>query len=165
MAKRSRPRNQRPAKKTTAELIYSTGRGYLQFVIVGHNHQPTGTAYEMSFHLPKRMLLGFALELFLKSWLHEAGVTEADLRDIYGHDIDDLYQDAITNGLPQTSDFDRAVRELGPDHHEFGYRYMHNGSSYDPMDYVAIVQILQELDRVVDTFIGASASYGLTPGH
>lgn len=30
MAKKSRPRNQRPAKKTTSHFIYSTARGYLQ---------------------------------------------------------------------------------------------------------------------------------------
>lgn len=122
MAKKSRPKNQRPARTTTSQFIYSTARGYLQFVVVGHNHQPFGTAYEMSFHLPKRMLLGFALELFLKAWLHHSGTTEGDLRDIYGHDIEDLHQDAIANGLPQTPDFGRLVQELGSDHKDFGYR-------------------------------------------
>lgn len=165
MAKKSRPRNQRPANKTTSHFIYSTARGYLQFVVVCYNHQPLGTAYEMSFHLPKRMLLGFALELFLKAWLHHSGTTEGDLRDIYGHDIEDLYQDAIANGLQQTPDFNRVVQELGFDHKDFGYRYMHDTSQYKPMDYVAVVTILQELDRVVDERIGASAAFGLQPGH
>lgn len=165
MAKKSRPRNQRPANATKSEFIYSTARSYLQFVVVGHNHQPFGTAYEMSFHLPKSMLLGFALELFLKAWLHYSGTTEGDLRDMYGHDIEDLYNDAIANGLPQTADFDRLVQELGSDHKDFGYRYMRDTSQYNPMDYVAVVNILQELDRVVDERIGASAALGLQPGH
>lgn len=112
MAKKNRPKNQRPAKTTTSELSYSTARSFIQFVVVGHNYQPFGTAYEMSFHLPKRMLLVFALNLFLKARIHHSETTKSDLRDIYGHDIEYLYQAAIANDLSQMPGFDRLVQKL-----------------------------------------------------
>jgi hypothetical protein len=72
--------------------IYSTAKGYVQstYLIVTNPQRyqaPDDTTFILSYH----MLLGFAVELYLKAYLMHTGHTEAELRRV-GHNLQKLLE-------------------------------------------------------------------------
>ncbi|WP_342147993.1 hypothetical protein [Methylorubrum sp. SB2] len=120
---------------------------------------------EMTY-LPIHMLLGFSVELYLKSWLCREGIHEDILRKKpYGHDLGNLYKEATSRNLKNISGLDHLVQQLHGPHTDFTYRYFRSDLIFDNTDFRSAFEITDRLDVEVDTHIGASASHGLQPGH
>jgi hypothetical protein len=143
---------------------YSTAKGYVQstYLIVTSPDRfkvPDDTTFILSYHL----LLGFAVELYMKAYLTHTGHTEAELRSgSVRHNLKKLLELSEADGfvLPDAINL---VDYLSDQHGSFEYRYMKPGSSYDIRDQAEVFDELNELDAYVDGQIGASASEGKTP--
>ena len=57
------------------------------------------TGFEIAAPVPVLYLIGHSIELALKSFLLFRGVSEGELRKLYGHDLQAAYDDAVKNGL------------------------------------------------------------------
>lgn len=116
------------------------------------------TTFILSYH----MLLGFAVELYLKAYLAHTGHTEAELRrgDVR-HNLKKLLETSEADGfvLPAATEL---VKYLNDQHGSFEYRYMKPDSSYSIRYQAEVFTELDELDAYIDTKIGASASEGKT---
>lgn len=141
---------------------YSTAKGYAQSayaIITNPLRFSLGddTTFYMSFH----MLLGFALELYLKSVLMSCGCSEAELKkpDIR-HNLNKLAEKCIANGFDHKGA--KYLAEILSEHHKgYGFRYIKPGNEYDRTDITHIFSTFSDLDRTIDSKIGASASKGL----
>lgn len=119
----------------------------------------------ISVSMPIHMLIGFALELYLKAWLLAAGVTSGILRSKeMGHNLQGLYESARSHGMPDTRDMQSLIDLVHKYHAGFDYRYMKEGTNYTLLNYPLCFEILNRLDEEVDGHVGASASLGLTVG-
>lgn len=144
---------------------YSTAKGYLQAAkMVWLSPHRTGPNVYAVF-LPMHLLLGFAAELYLKSWLLETGKTDRELRaNGVRHSLKQLLTDAYAAGLPVDSRLDSLIDKLHKPHEKFEYRYMRSDMKFDGDILPEGFDIFDRLDNVVDTKVGASASHGLVPG-
>jgi hypothetical protein len=147
-----------------AVRIYSTAKGYIQstYLIVTHPGRyqvPDDTTFILSYH----MLLGFAVELYLKAYLTHTGHAEAKLRSgAVRHNLKKLLELSEADGfsLPAAQ---KLVDYLSEQHGSFEYRYMKPGSSYFVRSQAEVFAELDELDTYIDSEIGASTSKGKTP--
>ena len=143
---------------------YSTAKGYIQsaYLIVTNPSRfqaPDDTTFILSYH----MLLGFAVELYLKAYLTHTGHTESELRSgAIRHNLKKLLalSEADSFALPAAT---KLVDYLNDQHGSFEYRYMKPGGSYYIRYQAEVFTELDELDAYVDAEIGASASKGKTP--
>ncbi|HEX7820303.1 MAG TPA: hypothetical protein VF463_06760 [Sphingobium sp.] len=143
---------------------YSTAKGYVQstylIVISADRYKvPDDTTFVLSYHL----LLGFAVELYLKAYLTHTGHTEAELRSgSLRHNLKKLFDLSEADGfaLPAAK---KLVDYLSDQHGSFEYRYMKPSSSYYIRYQADVFAELDELDAYVDGEIGASVSKGKTP--
>jgi hypothetical protein len=111
------------------------------------------------------MLAAFSLELFFKSWLLEAGTPSAEVKK-YGHDLQGLYEKAVKLGFPgNIPNLPETVNLFAGPHKDFSYRYHESNDVFTIPNWINVFPVFDELNRVVDEFIGASASVGLLPGH
>lgn len=114
--------------------------------------------------LPLHMLAGFALELYLKAWLLQAGRSSKEVKN-YRHDIKTLYDHAKMDGLPAIEKLQELKDHFAGPHSDFTYRYIEPGSQMNDTNWTVAFRVFDELNREVDTFLGASAAHGLQPGH
>lgn len=141
---------------------YGTAKGYVQSayaIITNPLRFSLGddTTFYMSFH----MLVGFALELYLKSALMSCGCSEIELKkpDIR-HNLDKLVEKCVASGFDHSGA--KYLAGILSEHHKgYGFRYIKPGNEYDKTDLSQIFSALSDLDRTIDTKIGASASKGL----
>lgn len=113
---------------------------------------------------PRSLLIGFALELYLKACLSHAGTSEGELRSkAFGHNIDRLYAEAVRFRLTDRDEYRILVKQFAARHADFGWRYM-DGGSYSVTNFEYAMTLLDTLDNEVDALIGASASKGLSEG-
>ena len=149
---------------SAAIRTYSTAKGYVQsaYLIVvstGRFRASDDTTFILSYH----MLLGFAVELYLKAYLTHTGHTEAELRSGgVRHNLKKLLELSEADGftLPTVT---KLVDYLNEQHGSFEYRYMIPDGSYFIRYQADVFAELDELDAYVDGEIGASVSSGLTP--
>ena len=114
--------------------------------------------------LPMNMLIGFALELYFKAWLLDAGRPSAKVKAL-SHEITALHNEARIEGLPLIPLLDQLVEALSPGHEDFTHRYINSGDEVSLIKWPLAFAALQDLDTAVDAKIGASASMRLKPGH
>ncbi|HZV57726.1 MAG TPA: hypothetical protein VFF89_08630 [Sphingobium sp.] len=149
---------------SAAIRAYSTAKGYVQsaYLIVvsaGRFRVPNDTTFILSYH----MLLGFAVELYLKAYLTHTGHAEAELRRRgVRHNLKKLLELSEADGftLPTVT---KLVDYLNDQHDSFEYRYTKPDGSYFIRYQADVFAELDELDAYVDGEIGASASKGSTP--
>jgi len=156
----------RAKEKHVSDAIrtYSTAKGYVQssYLIVTSPDRyrvPDDTTFILSYH----MLLGFAVELYLKAYLTHAGHAEAELRSGgVRHNLKKLLELSEEDGfdLPAAK---KLVDYLGAQHGNFEYRYMKPSGSYYVRWQAEVFAELDELDTYVDGEIGASASQARAP--
>lgn len=146
-----------------AEMRYSTARGYMIACKMLFS-SPQRAGREIATILPMHMLAGFALELFLKAWLLKAGLASLDVRGM-GHDIKKLYRRSKEKNLPFVLGLDSVVDALAAPHGDYTFRYMNSSDKMVALGWAGTFPIFDQLDIAVDTFVGASASHGLLPGH
>ncbi|GAP25484.1 MULTISPECIES: hypothetical protein [unclassified Gluconobacter] len=143
---------------------YSTAKGYVQsaYLIMTNPSRfqvPDDTTFILSYH----MLLGFAVELYLKAYLTNTGHTEAELRSgAVRHNLKKLLElsEADSFSLPAAT---KLVDYLNDQHSSFEYRYMKPDSLYCLRDQADVFTELDNLDAYVDREIGASVSKEKTP--
>lgn len=149
---------------SAAIRAYSTAKGYVQstYLIVtspDRYNVPDDTTFILSYH----MLLGFAVELYLKAYLTHTGHAETELRGgPVRHNLKKLLELSEADGF-SLSAANKLVDYLGEQHGSFEYRYMKSGSSYRVRSQAEVFAELNELDTYVDSEIGASASKGKVP--
>lgn len=146
-----------------AILRYSTAKGYVQACVMIFRSEHYQT-HAIATILPLHMLAAFALELYFKAWLLKAGIASKIVRE-YGHGLNSLYFQAVTFGLPVIERLEETKGHFAGPHSDFTYRYMNPGDEMGNTNWPVAFKVLYELDFAVDTFIGASASHGLQPGH
>lgn len=142
---------------------YGTARGYVQsaYLIVTNPARfqvPDDTTFILSYH----MLLGFAVELYLKAYLTHTGHAETELRSgAVRHNLQKLLDLSEADGfvLPAAT---KVVDYLKEQHGSFEYRYMKPGSTYYLRNQAEVFAELSNLDEYVDSEIGASISAGKT---
>ncbi len=104
---------------------------------------------EMTY-LPIHMLLGFSVELYLKSWLSKEGLDENTLRrKPYGHDLKRLYSEAKSNGFPFISALESLIHQLHGPHNDFTYRYFRLDLSFNNTDLRCAFDVIDRLDTEV----------------
>ncbi len=147
-----------------AITIYSTAKGYVQSAYLittspDRMQAPTDLTFVLSYH----MLLGFAVELYLKAYLTHTGHTDTELRSgAVRHNLKKLLALCEADGfvLPAAT---KLVDYLHEQHGTYEYRYMKQGSSYHIRYQAEVFAELDELDEYVDGKTGASVSQGKTP--
>lgn len=149
---------------SAAILTYSTAKGYVQstYLIVTSPDRysvPDDTTFVLAYH----MLLGFAVELYLKAYLTHTGHTEVELRSgPVRHNLNKLLELSEADGF-SLSAANKLVDYLSQKHASFEYRYMKSYGSYQLRPQAEVFAELNELDTYVDSEIGASASKGKAP--
>jgi hypothetical protein len=144
---------------------YSTAKGYLQsaYLLVtspGRYQLTDDTTIFLSFH----MLCGFAVELYLKSFLASKGFDAKELRShAVRHNLEKLYELAQDAGL-QNDGAEPLIALLNDHHRNFEFRYMKPDSQYQAMHLTQMFSTLSSLDNAVDEAVGASVSRGVAPG-
>lgn len=143
---------------------YSVAKGYVQsaYSMLANPHRlqlPDDTSFYPAFGL----LAGFALELYLKSFLVHKGYEEQRLRqrDI-GHNVSKLHEMCRSEGL-HSNETEWLIKYFGEHHKDFAFRYLKLTSEFEVADLFTTFAAFSSLDRAVDTAIGASVSMGLKP--
>jgi len=117
------------------------------------------TTFILSYHL----LLGFAVELYLKAYLTHRKHSEAELRrNDVRHNLEKLLALSEADGFNLLA-AKRLVEYLHIKHGSFEYRYVRQGGRYDLRSQAEVFTDLDELDTYLDSEIGASASLGKKP--
>lgn len=146
-----------------AMLRYVTAKGYIQSckIILYSEHYEKNQTLTL---LPMHMLAGFSIELYFKAWILGAGGESAKVKK-YGHDIFSLFSDVKNIGLPYINGIDALVEQFSGSHSDFTYRYIESGAVVRDTHWPIALKVFDDLDTKVDTFLGASAQFGLQPGH
>ena len=147
-----------------AILRYSTAKGYVQCIKIIFLSDEYKDKDEVTAILPMHMLAGFALELYLKAWLLGSNVDSKSVSK-FGHDVCALYAEAIRVDLPTINGLEPLKNHLARPHADFTFRYLESSDIIQNTNWPVAFQVFGELDAVIDTMIGASASQGLPPGH
>lgn len=149
---------------TEAVNRYHTAKGYFQSCIMIELSPERNTEDRRTLTILSMMMLtGFSLELYFKAWLLAKGKTSENVRS-YSHRIDDLYRDCKETGLV-VDQLDNLVDAVAVQHQDFTYRYIGAEAEIPLLNWKLTFQILDILDNLVDEAVGASALYGLQPGH
>lgn len=149
---------------TEAINRYQTAKGYFQSCrMIECSPERNTEARRMLTILSMMMLTGFSLELYFKAWLLARGTTSERVRR-YSHGICNLYRDCEATGLV-VHQLDQLVDAVAVQHQDFTYRYIGADAEIPLLNWNTTFQILDALDTRVDEAVGASALYGLQPGH
>ncbi len=146
---------------------YSTAKEYVETIkLVQTSPHYIGQHVMMAIR-PTHLLVGFALELYLKAWLLADGATPKKVRSL-GHKLRDAFELAVARGLAEDNDIYLLVDHVAEPHgqdHDYVYRYSKVGSKIEPLNWDKAYPILHKLDEIVDAHVGASEHFGLKPGH
>lgn len=124
-------------------------------------------------YLPVHMLLGFCLELYFKAWLLADGVSSREIRARnYGHNLMFLHNQCLKRGFADQGAVNqiyatnlKGLVELAEQGHtstnNYTFRYFDRRKEHNGMNVAQDIDILKELDDLVDTKVGASASTNL----
>jgi hypothetical protein len=135
---------------------YSTARGYLEaakMIFLSEHHEGHRVVLAA---LPLHMLVSFALELYFKAWLLKFGVPSDDVQK-FGHRLADLYTAAKTAGLPDVASLDDVVKLFAGPRGDFTLRYIGEKDNVRVAAWTVVFPILDQLDVVVDRFVGVRA--------
>ena len=135
---------------TEADARYMAAKGYLQATrVIAASPLLSDEDQAALTVLPMHMLIGFALELYLKAWLLGAGRTSVVVRE-WKHDIPTLFLEARIEGLPLIPLLDQLVETIGIDHVKLSYRYVSPGQELSVVTaWPLTFEILGELDAAV----------------
>lgn len=142
---------------------YSTAKGYLQSCKIITQADPRGPGSPDTI-LGSSMLAAFALELYFKAWLLGSGRASSEVRS-FGHRMGDLYEACLSASLPRVTRLSDLVGLFAGPHQDFTFRYISPRDEIVIPNWPVAYGVFEELDAEVDRLIGASASFGLEPGH
>ncbi len=147
-----------------SEIPYSTARGYVQsaytmMISPVRFSLPDDTPYHLSFH----MLCGFAVELYLKSYLVEQGITDNQLmRPPFGHDLKSLYEECSVRKFKNSGAL-ALIEYFGDYHKQLIFRHAKRDVDYPVPNIRAMFTAFSKLDSYIDKVTNARASRGLPP--
>jgi hypothetical protein len=147
-----------------AQHRYGTAKGYAQtikMVVLSPLHAGDKVGFAI---LPTGMLLGFALELYLKGYLLAKGEPSKTVK-AFGHKLAEMFARAAEMDLPEINQLADLIAVVDGPHREFTYRYIDGSAELDVISWPVVFPIIDQLDIVVDEAVGASATQGLKPGH
>lgn len=145
---------------------YSTAKEYVETIKLALTSPNYKDKHVMMAIRPTGLLAGFALELYLKSWLLADGMPSRDVEKL-GHKLKDLYQSAIDRGFSTDSEIFQLVDMVSVPHgqdRDYIYRYTKQNADVPLIPWHLVLPIFHNIDAVVDHHVGASASFGLQPG-
>lgn len=149
---------------TEAVHRYHTAKGYFQSCsMIERSPERNTEARRTLTILSMMMLTSFSLELYFKAWLLAKGKTSKQVIE-YRHRIDDLYRECEATGLV-VDQLDHLVDTVAVQHQVITYRYIGSDAKIPLLNWDLTFKILDDLDNRVDEAVGASALYGLEPGH
>ena len=100
------------------------------------------------------MLIAHAIEVYLKAWLSNTGVSTDDLKRGFGHKLKPLFEEAKIRGLsdpprqtPYT--FKDLVESFEKQHSDYSFRYPTDGWTYDVPQMDLVFSLLNELDAQI----------------
>ncbi|WP_156474444.1 hypothetical protein [Gluconobacter albidus] len=106
--------------------------------------------------LPVNMLIGHSLECYLKSILYKGGLSEADIRRDFGHDLVKLHPEATKHGM-ELSDKFYALMALHAKGHsketDYAFRYPKRGAEFFDMKPDVLIENLKIIDSEFGLFI------------
>ena len=139
-----------------ADGLFVAGRAY---VAGAHAIVKSGVRanYDNDFRfvVPCMMLIGHAIELYLKAWLASEGYGEKKLQNRpFGHNLRSLYEEARKMGLPEPpmpvqQSIHDLVESYEIDHREFKFRYLQEGWRFEVPKMDLLFQIFVMLDGVI----------------
>lgn len=140
---------------TQAEHRAGTAKAYVEAskMIYMSPHAGPNTAPTV---MPMNMLVGFALELYFKSWLLSHGESSGKVQS-YGHAIGKLYFDASLKGLPVIPRLSEIVSLLSAGHKDFTFRYSEPGDSVETLNWGPTFEVLDQLGDCVIAALPRSA--------
>ena len=118
---------------------------------------------DFRFLLPFQMLVGHAVEVYLKAWLSwhdDARFTPDVLKsNKYGHKLRVLYNEARGQGLPEPDappqhTFHDLIESYEKDHSDYSFRYPSDGWSFAVPRNESLFFILKRLDAIVADKLG-----------
>ena len=135
-----------------------------QFLAIGQSQTPKVDAEWGRFMLPKGLLAGFALELYLKAWLRAKGRTSQELASRpFGHDIERLLTEAYGAGLHPIREINGVAQQLGEPHSQYDFRYVESAGSFSEVDWRFVIYSLCQLDEAVAAEINIAEPIGFDP--
>ena len=147
----------------SAIMIYSNAKGFSEAAKMIYLSPHYGDRHHMLI-LPIGHLVGFGIELYLKSFLTHHGVDKRRLSSrALGHNLIALYDLALTFGFSLAHR--KLLDEFHHHHSAFEFRYADDDTVFHIPSHVETFTAMDALDRYVDGVVGASASHGLQPGH
>jgi hypothetical protein len=153
---------------TSPESFFIAGRAYVTgaHAIVKSDAR---ARYDNDFRfvIPCMMLIGHAIEVYLKAWLTLRGYTDEALRKRpFGHNLRKLYEEARINGLPEPGmpprqSFHDLVESYEIHHGDFSFRYPVDGWTFEVPKIDIVFQIFAVLDRTIATAMGIAVPANL----
>jgi hypothetical protein len=151
---------------TEALTRYATAKEYVETIKLA-----LSSPYYKEKHVnmairPTGLLAGFALELYLKSWLLADGMSSRDVEK-FGHKLKSLHESATGRGFITDSEINELVDMVSVPHgqnRDYIYRYTKENADVPLIPWHLVLPIFHKIDAIVDQHVGASASFGLQPG-
>ena len=132
---------------TYAKDFFKAAEGHRRAVEVLIDHEFTnGKRQPVVFALYN--CLGFAVELYLKAFLANEGVTDdALMKKPYGHNLRQLFSEAKTRSFnTELPAMERIIHFLHQDHSKYTYRYVPDGG--DLMVFNDLLPVISALREV-----------------
>lgn len=159
-------KNTIPIPDEPPRSYFGAARSYVLFVSIGQMQTPRIEDKPFHLALPKRLLLGFAMELYLKAWLRKQGVSTRDLQfKPYGHDVGSMMKISLEKGLKITPQIQDVARQLARQHKSHGNRYVVKEDYFLDMDYRYVIWALCVLDEIIAPEIGIADCHGIDIGN
>lgn len=139
--------------KTDALNFLKAAQGHLDAAViieknVGHIDPNSNT--NSALFAPLYNVLGFAIELSLKAHLALKGLTSAELKDKYGHNLKKLWARTVKDGpVIHQEAMDIIIEKMAPNHGGYDYRYLKDGV---PMNYFHSGDSINTVFRAIREF-------------
>src|SRR5687767_10678769 len=117
------------SKSTSAEQFYFVAKDYAQAAKTIYYSSDYSGDKIVDVVFPLGLLLGFSIELYLKSWLRQAGYSADELRkrDV-GHSLRELHARSEKEGLDSIPRLQELVDAFHDNHVNFDFRYANDKS-------------------------------------
>jgi hypothetical protein len=150
---------------TTATLgpavgYYAAGRQYFEaFHLLATDARAPSDPSRLV--LPLGALVSFSIELLLKAYLTDKGMTRQELSR-YGvrHNLDELLRLAVGQSLMVAGAVSQLVQVLDQAHAEHHFRYMPENGVYTLLNHASVIAIMDPFHEQIRVALG----YGPTPG-
>lgn len=146
-----------------ADYLYASGRDMLHSAqALAERNRQQG---ERRFVSTTYFLMGFVVELFLKSFLARRGLDKAALKGI-GHDLGRARDVAVAYGFafPELGQLDVLVDSLSDAHRSLSFRYMVPGTRITvPQPPEACLALLDRLDDEIRREVNVLAAWAELP--